>query len=115
MPGSSCPATMIGCTGSFGLSGTIASQLLQHAFGVGNVGDHEPRHARKQRDGVDSRPTPRLLEVEDHRHVVALAEFVPQRVEDHLPLRDEKRPRISTTFDVMVSMTLWIFSLWSSR
>jgi hypothetical protein len=28
----------------------------------------------------------RLLEVEDHRRVVALAEFVPQSVEDHLSL-----------------------------
>ena len=62
-------------------------QLHQHALGVRNVGDHEPRHASKQRDCVDSRSTPRLLEVEDHRRVVARAEFVPQRVKDHLPLR----------------------------
>jgi hypothetical protein len=36
--------------------------------------------------------TPRLLKVEHHRHVVApqLAQFVPQRVENRLPLREGK-------------------------
>ena len=46
-------------------------QLLQHALGIGNIGDDEPRHAREQYDGVDSGLASRLRKIEDDRHVVA--------------------------------------------
>ncbi len=62
------------------------ARLLQHTLRIRNVRDDEPRHAREQRDRLVRRSASELLEVEDDRDVVALAELIAQRVEHHLSI-----------------------------
>jgi hypothetical protein len=64
-------------------------QLLRDALGVGEVCDDETRHVRERHDGLGEVAAGGLVEVEQHRHVAACAQFVAQRIEQRLALRGE--------------------------
>ena len=52
-------------------------ELLQHAFGIGDVCNDEPGHARKQRDRLTSVSACWALEIERYRQAATVAQLVP--------------------------------------
>ncbi len=88
-------------------------QFLRDALGISYIRYDKSRHVSKGGDSFGQIAAGRILKIEKYRRIVALAKLLLDGVQDGLTLG--KRPRISMTLDVMVSMTRRTFSLWRSR
>src|ERR1017187_4658543 len=63
------------------------SQLVRHTARVGQIGDDEPGHVGQRGDRPGEVLAGGLLEIEQDRQIIALAELVSNRVENYFSLR----------------------------
>jgi hypothetical protein len=91
-------------------------KFLEDTLRIGEIRDYKSGHVGQGRDSFNGRFTAWLLEIKQHGQIVASAELFSNRFENDGvvslaidAVSGVKRPRINTTLEVMVSITLRIF------
>src|SRR6266480_5009434 len=64
-------------------------QFMRYTTRVGQIGDDEPGHVRQCGDRAREILAGGLLEIKQDRQIIALAEFIPNRVQNDFSVRRE--------------------------